>query len=165
VDEAERAYVDAVRERLELARFHEEPPPEDAILKERRRQVKLSRFGVVETVIVISSPVTQPDPDQLRTFGEDAVRSAEVGKSRIPLGLGSSLVVYPVVVAKGISDELAQFVQSYVPERWSTVEFPVVVEPATGSFVVGTKTPVWGGAYYRKTRRDAHELLAPVPHL
>ena len=123
--------------------------------------MKLSRFGVVETVVVIGTCVTEPDADGLRSFGQEAVRSAAVGKSRLPLGFGSSLAVYPVIVVDGISDALAEFVRHYVPKLWAVVEFPIIVEPSANSLVAATKTPVWGGAYYRKTRREAHDLLAP----
>jgi hypothetical protein len=123
--------------------------------------VKLSRFGVVETVVVISDPVTQADADRLRSFGDEAVRSAAVGKSRLPRGFGSSLVVYPVLQVDAISEALTQFAEDYVPKRWSIVEFPVVVDPSAQIVVFSSKTPVWGLAYYRQTRREAQQLLAP----
>jgi hypothetical protein len=132
------------------------------VLKVRRKQVKLSRFGIVETVVVISDVHSQAGSDQLRTFGAEIVRSALKGKSRIPRGLGSSLVVYPVLVTDGVSDELRRFASSYAPKHWSILEFPVVVEPGAGSMVLVEKTPVWGAAYYRKTRREAQDLLAPA---
>jgi hypothetical protein len=153
-------YVESMRERLRRAGFRDEAPPDGALLKARRRQVKLSRFGMVETVIVISDPMTHADADRLRSFGEEAVRSAGLGKSRLPLGFGSSLVVYPVLLVDGISEALTQFAEDYVPKLWSTVEFPVVVDPSTEIVVFSSKTPVWGSAYYRKTRREAQELLA-----
>jgi hypothetical protein len=115
---------------------------------------------MVETVIVISDPMTHADADRLRSFGEEAVRSAGLGKSRLPLGFGSSLVVYPVLLVDGISEALTQFAEDYVPKLWSIVEFPVVVDPSTEIVVFSSKTPVWGSAYYRKTRREAQELLA-----
>ena len=155
-------YVEPVRERLDRAGFREEASPAGALLKARRRQVKLSRFGVVETVIVISSPRSQAEPDQLRVFGAESVRAATVGKTRLPLGLGSSLVVYPVLLVDAISDALNRFVDEYVPKHWSIVEFPVVVVPTAQTLVYATKTPVWGSAYYRKTRREAQDLLAPT---
>jgi hypothetical protein len=155
-------YVESVRERLRRAGFREEASPAGAILKARRRQVKLSRFGVVETVAVISSPRSQVEPDQLRMFGAESVRAATAGKTRLPLGLGSSLVVYPVLLLDVISDPLTRFVNAYVPKHWSIVEFPVVVVPAAQTLVFATKTPVWGSAYYRKTRREAQDLLAPT---
>jgi hypothetical protein len=154
-------YVDSVRERLGRAGFRDEAPPDGAVLKARRREVKLSRFGVVETVVVISDVAAKADAERLRSFSEQAVRSAKVGKSRLPLGLGSSLVVYPVLLADGISDGLTQFAKDYVPKSWSTVEFPIVVDPSPQIVVFSSKTPVWGAAYYRKTRREAAELLGP----
>ena len=148
-------YLEATRDRLSRAGFREEASPAGAVLKVRRREVKLSRFGLVETVVAISDVHSQPGPDHLRTFGADIVRSALEGKSRIPRGLGSSLVVYPVLVTDAISDELRRFASSYTTKRWSILEFPVVVDPGTGSLVLVEKTPVWGAAYYRKTRREA----------
>ena len=67
----------------------------------------------------------------------------------------------PVLAVEGISDALAEFVRNYVPKLWAVVEFSIVVEPSAKSLVAGTKTPVWGGACYRKTRREAHDLLTP----
>ena len=124
--------------------------------------MKLSRFGIVETVVEVSTLHLQPTPDELRAFGGDAVRSALEGKSSVPRGLGSSLVVYPVLVADGISEGLTRFASSYAPKHFCIMEFPLVIEPATRSLVLLGKTPVWGAAYYHKTRREAQELLAPA---
>jgi len=156
-------YVESVRERVQLAGFRQETPPKGAILKARRREAKLTRFGIVETVVVISDVYSQPSPDQFRAFGSDSVRSALEGKSRIPRGLGSSLVVYPVVIGDGISDELIGFVRSYVPKHWAIVEFPVALDLRSSSLVLLQTRPFWGAAYYSKTRRDAYDLLAPAP--
>jgi hypothetical protein len=155
-------YLESTRDRLKRAGFQEEASPSGAVLKARRKAVKLSRFGIVETVVAISDARSQPGPDQLRAFGADIVRSALEGKSRIPRGLGSSLVVYPVLVTDGVSDELRGFTSSYTPKHWSILEFPVVVDPGTGSLVFVEKTPAWGAAYYRKTRLEAQELLTPA---
>jgi hypothetical protein len=159
--DAER-YVESVRERAQLAGFRQETPQKGAILKARRQETKLTRFGIVETVVVISDVYSQPSPDQLRAFGSDSVRSTLEGKVRKPRGFGRSLVVYPVVIADGISDGLIQFVRSYVPKHWAIVEFPVILDLQTSSLVLLEKRPFWGAAYYSKTRRDAYDLLAPT---
>jgi hypothetical protein len=157
-----QGYLESTRDRLRRAGFREEVSPSGAVLKARRREVKFSRFGIVETVVAISNVRSQPGPDQLRAFGADIVRSALEGKTRIPRGLGSSLVVYPVLVADGMTDELSRFASSYTPKHWCILEFPVVVEPGSRSLVLLDKTPIWGAAYYRKTRSEAQELLAPT---
>ena len=155
-------YLASVRERLRGAGFADEAPPEGSILKARRRELKLSRFGIVETVVVISSRLSELDADQLRAFGAESVGSALEGKARLPGGFGSSLVVYPVFLVAAISDEMRRFAEAYVPKHWAIVEFPVLVELTAQTLVVATKTPVWGVAYYRKTRREARDLFAPV---
>jgi hypothetical protein len=154
-------YLESVRARLDQAGFQLEAARPGTTLKGRRREVKLSRFGLVETVVEVSTLLAQPTTADLRAFGDAAVRSALEGKSRIPRGLGSSLVVYPSLFAESISDELARFATSYAPKHFSIMEFPVVIDPAARSLVMLDKTPFWGAAYYRKTRQDAHELLAP----
>lgn len=123
--------------------------------------MKASRFGIVETVVAVSSILSQPSPDQLRSFGSDTVRSALDGKTKLPRGLGSSVVVYPVLVAEGVSDELSRFANAYAPRHWSILEFPIVLDAATSTLVMRDTTPVWGAAYYRTTRGDANDLLAP----
>jgi hypothetical protein len=154
-------YLESVRDRLQRAAFRQEPAPPGATSMARRRELKVSRFGIVETVVGVSTVHAQPGPDQLRSFGSDVVRAALDGKTRLPRGLGSSVVVYPLLVADGISDELSRFVTAYAPRHWSILEFPVVIDIATSSLVLRKTTPVWGAAYYRATRRDAYELLAP----
>lgn len=128
----------------------------------RRREVKLTRFGIVETVVAINAGAGRSEPEDLRKFGEDVVEFALAGKTKIPRGLGSSLVVYPVLVVDEASTELRRFAASYAPKRWSVMEFPVVVEGSSGSLLLLEKTPLWGSAYFRKTRREAQDLLAPA---
>jgi hypothetical protein len=156
------AYVKSVRDRLRDSGFHEEAPPEGAVVKARRKQLRLTRFGVVETVVVVSTTRSNVTPEQLQTFGALSVQAATEGKVNLPLGLGSSLVVYPVLLSSEVSQALTDFVESYVPTLWSIIEFPVVVQPNEQRLTLATKTPVWGSAYYRKTRREARNLLTPI---
>jgi hypothetical protein len=158
----DRAYFETVRDRLSRAGFRDEGPAVAAVLGARRRQVKLTRFGLVETVVGISDRGGSAEPDDLRLFGADIVGFALDGKTKIPLGLGCSLVVYPVLMVDEVSSELREFAGSYTPKHWCVVEFPVVVERSTGSLVMLEHAPLWGAAYYRKTCRDAQELFAPA---
>lgn len=156
------AYLETVRDRLSRAGFREESPAFGAVLSARRREVKLTRFGLVETVVAISTGSGRSEPDDLRTLGNDIVGFALDGKTRIPRGLGSSLVVYPALVVDEASTELRRFVTSYAPKHWCVMEFPVVVESSSRSLLALEKTPLWGAAYFRKTRREAQDLLAPT---
>jgi hypothetical protein len=155
------AYFEALRGRLHGAGFKDESPPPGSTLMSRRRAIKLSRFGLVDTVVAVSTLRLRPDAAQLQVFAAEAVNSARAGKARLALGLGNSIVVYPVLVADAIPDELKQFVSSYEPKRWSIIEFPVVVDVSSGELAFYEKTPAWGAAYFRTTRREARDLLAP----
>jgi hypothetical protein len=156
------AYAESLLDRLRALGFREEAPPEGAVAQLRRKQLSLSRFGVVETVVVVSTMRSNPTAEQLQTFGTLSVRAALEGTVKLPRGFGSSLVVYPVLVTDRTSQELTEFVESYLPKHWAMIEFPVVVQLDTPQVAHATKMPVWGSAYYRKTRRDAQQLLAPT---
>ena len=62
---------------------------------------------------------------------------------------------------RDLAIDLARFAESYAPKHFSIMEFPLVIDPAVRRLVMLDKTPFWGAAYYRKTRQDAQELLAP----
>jgi hypothetical protein len=46
-------------------------------------------------------------------------------------------------------------------ETWCVLEFPLVVDASSGSLVHLDKTPLWGAAYYRRTRAEGRELFSP----
>ena len=155
------SYLATVRERLGHAGFVLGEPGGGAALEARRRQFKLTRFGLVETVVGVSSLRADATPNDLRTFGADVYRSALAGKSRLPRGLGSSVVTYPVLLADRVSPELREFAGGYAPKHWCVLEFPIVVDASSGSLVHLDKTPLWGAAYYRRTRAEGRELFSP----
>ena len=152
------SYVDLVRSRLSAAGF--QLADEGALaLYAGRREVKLTRFGVVETVVGVSVPRESATQDDLKELGRQVVEAALKRKTRIPRGLGSSLVVYPTLVVESGSPDLQRFVGANVPKHWSLLEFPVVADLTAQSLLYLERTPFWGAAYYRKTRAEAHALL------
>lgn len=154
-------YLETVRARLANAGFKPEGTIPGAALQARRRAIKLTRFGLVETVVSLSMPRTTVMPDDVRSFSAAVFRSALEGKTRVPRGLGSSMVIYPVLVVHDAPPDVRGFVADYAPRHWSALEFPVVVEPASQTLICLEKTPFWGSAYHRKTRAEARELLDP----
>ena len=155
------AYLETVRSRLVDAGFEPEDPAPGVALQARKRAVKVSRFGLVETVVSVSRPQATAQPEDLRSFGAEVIGTALERKSKIPRGLGSSMVVYPALVVEEAGPELRQFVAEHVPKHWSVLEFPVVVETRSGTLLSYAKTPIWGAAYYRKTRQQAQALFDP----
>jgi hypothetical protein len=154
------SYVDMVRARLVGGGFKAEDPARGAALQARRRRVKLTRFGLVETVVGLSGRRGEAGPEDLRAFGRDVFASALAGKAAIPRGLGGSLVVYPVLVVDRASPELRAAVSEEPPKHWAALEFPVVAELSAGGLLFFDRTPFWGAAYYRRTRDEAQDLFA-----
>ena len=154
------AYLETVRGRLNAGGFRDEAPAAGAAIQLRQRTAKASRLSLVETVVAIRSGEEAARPEDVRAFASNVVRSALAGKSKIPRGLGSSLVVYPVVVVEECSAELRMFMASYVAKHWCLLELPVVVEGRTGNLVMYEETPVWGALYQRTTRNDARDWLS-----
>jgi hypothetical protein len=153
------SYLQAVRIRLTADGFQLSEGDADASLSAQRRQFKPTRFGLVETTVRLSSRRESATADELRAFADESLRWALAHKSRIPRGLGSSLVVYPTLVVETASPELRAFVAGYAPKHWSALEFPVVAELSNERLGCLEKTPFWGAAYYKKTREEARELL------
>jgi hypothetical protein len=154
-------YVDSVRGRLAGAGFDLLDGSGQAALTAHRRQAKFTRFGFVDTVVAISQAPSHASADHLVALTEQSFRDARQHKIWLPRGLGSQLVSYPALVLEQATPELRSFVAQYAPKHWSALDFPSVVELSTGSVLCYEKTPVWGGAYYRKTRQEVSALLSP----
>ena len=157
------AYLETVRRRWADAGFKPEPPAPGAAIQARKRRIKLTRFGLVETVVAVSTPHATATPEDVRTFAAAVLQTALERKSKIPRGFGSSLVVYPGFVVQDASPELRELISGHAPKHWSVIELPVVVETGSQALICYEKTPLWGAAYYRKTRREARSLLDPAP--
>jgi hypothetical protein len=153
-------YLETVRDRLAEDGFTDEPAADGATIQLRRRAVKASRLSFVETVVAVRSGQEPAGSEDVRAFTTNVVSAALARKSKIPRGLGSSLVVYPAVVVEECSTELRMFMASYVPKHWCLLVLPVVVDARTGGLVMYEQTPMWGALYQRTTRNDAKEWLS-----
>lgn len=154
-------YLETVRARLVNAGFALEEAIPGAALQARRRAIKLTRFGLVETIVAVSTPRGTATRDDVRSFSAAVFQAALEKKTRVPRGLGSSMVTYPVLVVHDASAEARRAVAEDAPKHWAALVFPVVVEPVSQTLLCLEKTPFWGAAYYRRTRAEARELLDP----
>ena len=157
------SYLALISQRLERAGFGvERRGSDDLALVGHRRQGKLSRFGFVDTVVGVGSPRPSATSSDLEVIADRSFNEALRLKVRLPRGLGSQVVSYPALVVDQCSDELRSFAATYAPKHWSAMDFPIVVDLATGTLVFLEKTPMWGAAYYKRTREEARELLSPA---
>lgn len=155
-------YRETVQARLTQAGFKLEEAAQGVALQARRRAIKLTRFGIVETVVSLGTQRRAATPDDVDSFSTMVLNAALEKKSRVPRGLGSSMVIYPVLVVDEVSPDLRRFVADHAPKHWAALEFPVVVDAASKTLICLEKTPFWGSAYYRKTRNEARKLLDPT---
>jgi hypothetical protein len=132
----------------------------EGLLEAHRRALKLTRFGFADTFVVLSHRA-EASPDDLRVLGEGAFERALERKVRLPRGLGSSIVLYPVLAVDRAAEDLRRFASEHAPTRWGAIEFPVVVDLGAGALFMRETTRVWGAAYERTTREEARRLFEP----
>jgi hypothetical protein len=154
-------YLATVRERLQKARFAEQPTSGGATLRARRRV--LDRAGMNTTVVVMKDGGSRATADDFLAFADTAIACATEDTSWLLRGVLSNLLVYPVLMTNGISDELAQFVRSYSSKGRGTMTVAAVVDHDAGSLVISERRTLLGrlGAY-EGAREEAQMFLAPV---
>ncbi len=134
-------YTERANNRLEGAGFGVERGDGEFALIAHRREVKPSRFGFVDTLVAINGPAALATPEGLRNLAAQVFREAQARKVRLPRGLGSSVVCYPVLAVEIVPAELRDFVADFVPKHWGALDFPVVVDLASETLVCCEKTP------------------------
>ncbi len=101
--------------------------------------------------------------EELTDFSAACHRHAlENRRSKLPLGFFNSVFTYPFFCCEAVTEETARFAEQYRPSHWSAQEFPTVVNLSTGETHNFQKTPIWGAAYYRRSREIAAELTGPL---
>src|SRR4051794_14137356 len=107
----ENDYGRLVAQRLTLAQFTAETPPEGAVAQYRRRI--FDRGGMTHSVVVLSELRHAVTPDEIVAFCRDAVVSAHQGTSWLWRGTLSNAYVMVALMTDAVSDEAARFVSSY----------------------------------------------------
>jgi len=92
-------------------------------------------------------------PDKVRSTSEQGFRHAEELKT------GTNLRCYPVIVTDNVPSNVRDFIRSYNPKHFSAIEFPVIVELASGELYYYTGTPLYGFAVYGGIRNNAENLF------
>lgn len=155
-------YVATVGERLRDRGYGELPAaPEDyRSVAFGKRRFSIRAPGVVDTVFVLAR---FGDPS-VRTVAEFSSRAFAFGlghASRLPRGLGSWPVVYPVAACLDPSAALGRWVSEYAPSHRGATEFPVVVDLAGETVHYYGDTPLLGGSRYERCRKSASAFLDP----
>lgn len=127
----------------------------------KRSRVEASKFGKVDAYCFVKYVQENATGDFLKTYSSQVFDFAMEHRSGAPLGLGAMLVVYPLLVVNGISNELYSTVNSYCPKHFAAAEFASVYDIKSGHLYFYQQTPVWGFAYYGTYRRETYNFYSP----
>lgn len=126
-----------------------------------RYKTDLAKFGKSSTYSFVQFIEGGVDGNWMRQFSSNLFEFAYSHRKGIPIGLGGSLIVYPLLVTNSVSFDLASFLKSYTPKHYSAFEFPVVMDFNTESLYYLEATPLWGSLYYAGFRKEVHQLYSP----
>ena len=127
----------------------------------KRSRVEATRFGKVDTYGFVKYVRENATGDFLKTYSSQVFDFAMEHRSGAPLGFGAMLVVYPLLVVNGISDELYSAINSYCSKHFAAMEFPSVYDIKSENLYYYQQTPVWGFAYYGTCRRETYNFYSP----
>lgn len=156
------SYVELVADRLSGRGFAELPesPPDYEGSALHNREFSLWPPGVVDTVVAVCR-FGDPDPRTVAEFSSRVFAFAGDHASRLPRGLGNSLVVYPVAACSDPSGEVKEWVTGHRPTHRGAHEFPVVADLDAETVYYYTATPVWGRRRYAAFRKAASAVFDP----
>lgn len=120
-----------------------------------------TKFGKVDTFAIIKYFENQTI-DSLKSYSENMFSFALRARSGgAPLGFGAMMVVYPLIVLKGITKEQFSFINNYCPKHFAAAEFPSIIDMKTSNLYYYPATPVWGALYYSGYRSESYSLFSP----
>ena len=126
-----------------------------------KKATEITRFGNVDTYAIVKAIEDNITAETFKSFSEQAFDYASKIRKGGPLGLGSMLVVFPLVVLEKIPQDVYTFLKSYCPKHWASVEFPCILDLETSNLYYYEQTPMWGALYYPTHRKEAYRFFSP----
>jgi len=125
-----------------------------------RYKTDLSKFGKSSTYSFVKYVEQGVDGNWMKQFSSNLFSFALKHRTGIPIGIGGSLTVYPLLITESVSFDLAAFIKSYTPKHYSAFEFPVVLDFVHDNLYYLESTPMWGALYYNGFRKEAYQLYS-----
>lgn len=144
--------LEQIIERVAASGYRIVQRTDDEIVMHRRR-VSLSRFGVLDSVVVGTTFDGTASRADLAACEEAAVREALLLKVAIPRGLFSAVEVFPITLVDDAESDGVDFVCGALRNRFAVMSMPAVVHDGGGEVAVFRGQKVWGGAYISSMRR------------
>ena len=124
------------------------------------RKLSITRFGFVDSVVVIRSTEGQATRSDLVEHEEAAIAEALRLKVWLPRGFFSAVEVFPVILASDADGDAVQFVHNNLRNRWALMSMPAVVHDGGKRVETFRGRKLWGGAYVGDLRSRLLRWLA-----
>ncbi len=131
----------------------------DKVFKRSRTQA--SKFGIVDTYCCVKYMHEGATGDEMKAFSSKMFELCSKHRSGGPLGFGSMMIVYPLIITENFSNELAAFLRTYCSKHFAAAEFPSALDLSTGHLYYYENTPIWGYLYYSGYRKEVYSLYSP----
>jgi len=95
-------------------------------------------------VFLVVDHATEPD---LSATADLAANWAKRVKGGLPIGFQTGVAVIPVIVSSGADDAAQQSALAKPRKRFSTMVFPMIVDPVRFTIATYNRTVAWGIAY------------------
>jgi len=125
-----------------------------------RNKVSVSKFGMSSTYAGVKFVEQGVDANWMKQYGDNLFKYAYHHRKGMPVGVGASLTVYPLLITESVSFELSGFMKSYAPKHYSSFEFPVVLDFVHDNLYYLKSTPIWGALYYNGFRKEVNQLYS-----
>lgn len=125
-----------------------------------RYKTDLSKFSKSSTYCCVKYVEQGVDGNWMQQFSSNLFTFATRHRTGIPIGIGGSLTVYPLLITESVSFDLAAFIKKYTPKHYSAFEFPVVLEFVNDNLYYLESTPMWGALYYSGFRKETFQLYS-----
>jgi hypothetical protein len=126
-----------------------------------RYRTDIAKFGKSSTYSFVQFVEQGVDGNWMKQFSSNLFDFAYSHRKGLPIGLGGTLTVYPLLITNSVSFNLASFLKTYTPKHYSAFEFPVVMDFVNDSLYYLESTPLWGSLYYSGFRKEVHQLYSP----
>ena len=125
-----------------------------------RYKTDLSKFGKSSTYACVKFVEQGVDGKWMQQFSSNLFNFAFKHRTGLPIGIGGSLTVYPLLITESVSFDLAGFIKKYTPKHYSAFEFPVVLDFIHDNLYYLESTPMWGALYYSGFRKEVYQLYS-----
>lgn len=120
-----------------------------------------SKLGIVDRFAYIKRVPDDTAADYARQFSSGLYEYSRAYKQTFGRFFRSTMFVFPVMAVDNISAELYDFIQSYCPKQFKSMEFPCILQLSTGDLYCYEKTPIWGALYYGGVRNEVRRFFSP----